>query len=184
MTNQNSNLAITSSAPLTDQTPAMKEQVRQKLEALWNKAQDMPDEANVITTQAIAIAWEQVQAMQKVAAQQSKDASDIAAVMGSIIDELRYQRNTALNSLENTIRTTDHRAREHVAKPLADELGMEPQLTLALLDALCGDGEVWIGEEIVNVYDGIEAMDARDALRRMAESLMPEPQYVGDEESL
>ena len=167
MTNQQqSDLAITGSAPLRDQSPQLLVTIRQKLETLWAGAESEE------TKQVLFLAYQEVKDMQQLATQQSQDAQAIITVMREMLIETRAQRNDAIDALATTLQPSTYKAREMVSKELASELGVAPQIAQAIIDALSGDGEVLVLDEIVNVYDGEEMMDARDALRRLAESFV------------
>ena len=161
-------LATTNAGLFDDLAPNKLESARLALESLWNDAQNLPDEeSRVLVSQAIVTCFDQAKSMQQIASLQAALFKDAAEVFKGVIDELRSQRDLALNDLDSSIRNSINTAMNAVATDLAIELDIPQADAFRALEALTGNS----GNGDIGYIDEGLKMDARDALRRLADEI-------------
>ena len=161
-------LATTNAGLFDDLAPNKLESARLALESLWNDAQNLPDEeSRVLVSQAIVTCSDQAKSMQQIASLQAALFKDAAEVFSGVIDELRSQRDLALNDLDSTIRNSINTALNTVATDLAMAMDIPQADAYRALEALTGNS----GDGDIGYIDEGLKMDARDALRRLADEI-------------
>ena len=160
-----------------DRAPERLESAREALSQLWDQAQELPEEQKVLVSQAIITCYEQTKAMQQTSTQQSQLFRDAADVLTGIIEQLRCQRDLALNDLDRArLQSNDH-LRQQFVYALALELNIPQPNAERVFAALIGEkSDVYISDYTM--------MDVRDALRQVnleIEEDLEEQQAIEDE---